>query len=437
MKTQIIKTFATIMFIVILNFSKQGMCDGMMFNIPTATGTTEPADIDSQMAAIIISNDGSWDLYLRTHYSGEPSDFAWVVPFETRPEVDTNPVDEKFFKDLDELTATIFFSGDCYESCDNQGIGCGSTKAGENGNEIVNKNKVTVWESGQIGILDFVVISATDGGDILEWLHTSGFSVPDEAKTILDDMASKGNYFFAAKIQAGETTVKNITPIHFKFPAGTSPVYPMRLTSISKNEKVKFYIWVIDKGGNSWVPLNYPVMYIQGHGEIKDEITREEYNSTYESIISTGTGNTFIITYSTNSDQNKSNFGHYHGHIICDTSHSNQEYCSFEVVSNEMMKLLGKSSITLQEMNKPGNLGITRFEAQIPPPALTEDLRFRKAQEMEFGLVVNWFWEPCEVVVKDECSCSISKSKNSVYFPVSLVIFIITASVLIILKRKK
>lgn len=205
--------FIFFIFAALSVFGENGaLADGCYFP-PTTHGDQVPVDMDAQMAIIVIhETGGSWDLYLRTSYSGDPASFGWVVPFSARPYVDPEPASEAFFKDMDDLTAIYFFYENCIEECQPTYCGPGGA-AMDGGGNGVDSGKVTVWQAGKIGILEYVVLSSSDGEDLVAWLEDNDFVISSQAAPIIETLAEEGSFFFAAKIDTTLEEVRNIAPI--------------------------------------------------------------------------------------------------------------------------------------------------------------------------------------------------------------------------------
>jgi hypothetical protein len=357
------------------------LADGGVFYSPPS-GTSQPVDMESQLAAIAVKDTGEWDLYIQISYSGDPADFGWVVPFPQLPQVDERPVDTDFFKDLDTMTATYFVTEGCYHGgCGGNDIGFCGTAAGDAGyQDETAGSKVTVWRSGEIGILEYVIVSSGDGESIVEWLETNGFVVRASAEPIIQQLASERTYFFAARIGIGVSSVKTLTPVRFTLTPPLAPFYPMRLTAVSGGETVKFTLWILDERGRSFTPSNYPWDFIQGEGSLKDEMTQTAYSEAAESLLSSGSRDIFIIDFSTDSGQERSCTS-FHGESLTYSYMIPADMCSYAPLSTEMRTM--------------GSWGITRMHAEIPPAALLQDVMFSDADAGELLGVRSWFWAPC------------------------------------------
>ncbi|MFH1436533.1 MAG: DUF2330 domain-containing protein [Pseudomonadota bacterium] len=419
-----IKSFASIfLFAAVVLGTESVWADGCFFPTP-ASGEQAPVDVDAQMAIIKISSSGEWDLYLRASYSGDPAAFGWVIPFPVLPDVDPDPVDDRFFKDMDEYTATWFFQESCYEECGSSSGGCApfaKTGGDSLSNGELDPSKVTVWESGKIGVLEYAIISSAGGDSLVSWLEENDFVILPRAEPIIAELAAEGSYFFAAKIDPGVEDVRRLKPIRFMLPADVEPFYPMRLTAASSTEKIKVLLWIVDEEGRSRVPSNYAWDFISGAGSLGDELTAERYDERKEAILTAGQGNTFLIQFSTDSRQSRDCY--FHEHYV--------QGCEFYPESPEMQSIM--------EYYYDTSWGITRMYAEIPPDKLTLDIAFEIAGASRLGEVVGWYWQTCDEKVVEQCSCSVAGSGVRSGLPPAaplLILLVIAAAVLAARRRR-
>jgi hypothetical protein len=334
---------------------------------------------------------GEWDLIIRPKIAGDPSDFAWVVPFPVMPDVHPAPVDENFFKDLDDMTTTYFIEENCEYYCSSGGgVGCGGMAGDESRNSDLNTGKITVWESGQVGVFEYVILSSADGESLMTWLAEHAFHVSTKAGPIIDELAREGQYFFAARVNMAAALTRYVSGVGFSMPGSVAPFYPMRLTAAAGTERVGFTLWVLDEAGRSWVPSNYPWDVIEGGGSAGDELQQETYESRAAEILSAGQGDGFIIQYSTDSAQAMS-CESFHGYYIYYYDLSNAACRQNWVPSAEMQRVL--------------DWGTVRMHAEIPPSSLTRDVELRAAGDGELAGVVTWYWWPCQGLSDPETHC--------------------------------
>ena len=183
--------------------------------------------------AVILHTDGVEDLILQADYAGEASDFAWVVPLPTTPEV--NSVGEDVFEELSEYTQLRGRHG--YR---------GEAAVSESG------GAVQTLERKRLGIYDVAVLVAQEGSTLVEWLRQNGFQLPPEGLDVVEDYVRRGWVFTAVRVLPGEgqagtgesPSEQTLMPLKFTFPS-REIVYPLKISSLNKGE-TEILIYVLN-----------------------------------------------------------------------------------------------------------------------------------------------------------------------------------------------
>ncbi len=137
----------------------------------------------TQKAAIFF--DGSTEnLIIQAGYQGKSSDFAWVIPVPSYPDV--NKSDSYLFEDLHSLTMPkeIRFPS--------------ITRYTAQFSEAMKD--VNVYEQKQVGLYAVTILSSEDPAALVDWLNENEYSVPAEAVPVIDYYVQKGWYFIALRI---------------------------------------------------------------------------------------------------------------------------------------------------------------------------------------------------------------------------------------------
>lgn len=407
--------------------------------IPKAGGEDNPTtvDMDRQMGVVVINSDNRiFDLYIRASFTGNPQEFAWVIPFPHKVFYDPAEVDDRFFQDLDSYTRIVFFTDDCYREC--PAGGCISDVADgevevENGD--VTYEKVEMWENGSVGTIEnYKLLSTLEGSSVTEYLVQNQFVVRDSLRLVLEELEKEGYYFFVAEVVNNYGLSGYMPVVHFVVALNSLPFYPLMLDGLSGAQRLSIVIWVVDKQG--WLPSNYCWDYLAGEGELFDELSMDEYHSMLESIMDENSRSCFLVQYSSSSMQ--SIFRRdcvFHDHLVSQSYSIDGEdgsgLCHFSFNSGEM------KSIKSDYLNKGGS--ITRFYAQIPPDGITADIVFRVDATHKLRWVNSWFWKSCNSSVKEKCQCFISTyGEGGKGGGVGLYItFVILSVVFFILKRRR
>lgn len=260
--------------------------------------------------AFIIYDDGHEDLVISISFSGNASDFGWIIPLPNKPEI--SKVDYSIFRKLSEETepkqnlldkikgeSGYYYTSGLMES------------APASKNLAADETSVQVIEEESIGIYDYAILTADDPGDLKEWMEENGYRLPtgsdfedydeynpfsteyksqselwSDALPIIKDYIDSGWYFVTVKVnneytdssgvqsQLGEGAVD---PLRFSFDT-TDMIYPMKLTSISRRS-ISVNIYIIDD--HKVYVSNYDTDYCSSSNE--EECSR--FSTSYASKI--------------------------------------------------------------------------------------------------------------------------------------------------------
>ena len=244
--------------VVIALFCDPCRGDGMVF----------PAVIDQRaqipdQQALIVWRDGIETLAIETRFVGTGTEFAWVVPLPSVPEV--SPATTGLFPTLRATTTPkLVDSSGARGLCWLLGwllvlVWVIRFTGGWRGVLLVTLVVVTgmivilapalgtarggadvpgvaVHDRAIVGSYDTATISGKDGSALAAWLTSNGFATPPEAKPVINDYAARGWCFVAAKLRRSESSDKPATPhpLVFKF-SSAAPIYPLRLTSVGSS----------------------------------------------------------------------------------------------------------------------------------------------------------------------------------------------------------
>jgi hypothetical protein len=212
--------------------------------------STENADVVamSDIRVLFVSSAGHVDQYVQIAYSGAATRFAWVYPVPANPEVAEDR--SVSFATLDELTRPKITVRTNYGSHGSSGgFGCGGAASADKGglDEHVVPPTVRVWQTGQVGVFDYAVITATRIDDMVGWLNTNGFAAPAPAAAVLDHYVQQGWFFVAMKVSVAKQVsgdVPSTTVVRLGY-AASDVRYPLRMASLSASKETSIEIYVL------------------------------------------------------------------------------------------------------------------------------------------------------------------------------------------------
>jgi hypothetical protein len=187
--------------------------------------------------AIILYDEGIEELILQVKYKGKASDFAWIVPVPSKPEVEA--VDGDIFAEISEYTERREYGWHPHR-------GKARMAGIEEKVEVIDRKKVSVY--------DVAVLNAKDARSLIKWLNENGFSFPDRGLQILEEYIEKRWTFAALRIHPDEgkfwveksLNEGTLIPLKFTF-ASEQIAYPLKLSSLNTGETdVLLYVFYED-----------------------------------------------------------------------------------------------------------------------------------------------------------------------------------------------
>lgn len=176
----------------------------------------------AEQRAFIFREGAKQHLVLSIQYDGGTSEFAWVIPVESRPRVDV--LNGAPFTELRKITRLR----------EAPTLTAATARPGS-----APEQTVQVLERKEAGPYDLAVLKASDAGGLFDWLQKNDFKLSKNARGSLDSYVSRKFVFVAARIRPGSqgnTTVAQrlrsgtIAPLHMIYDCPKLS-YPLKVTS--------------------------------------------------------------------------------------------------------------------------------------------------------------------------------------------------------------
>ncbi len=263
---------------ILLFTTSKARADGCIF--PSTAGANMEVSATKQRALVWL-RDGTWEVHIQPVFDREQGGAAWVVPFPSLPEVSESS--SELLHQLEIITSPVFIDY-CYHSSSGGGGGCSSGDgASQDEKKSSAKSPVTVWAQGEVGELDYVVLSADDGDNLVTWLETHGYHLPDGSAELIADFETEGQFFFAAQLSEDADPEKAQAPVRFVLPEEDDGFYPLRLTSLAVegDERLALTLFFAfpEVDGIGFMPQSHPYEEFEGNHpnrEVYDE-QKEKY----------------------------------------------------------------------------------------------------------------------------------------------------------------
>jgi hypothetical protein len=235
--------------------------DGIAFQ--TTSASTEVRA--TAQRAIMWLRASTWEIHVQPVFDRGTGQSAWVIPFPVRPTVSES--NAELFDQLEMITSPVFMKT-CYESHSDE-FGCMTKSVLDGASSLAGgppSTSVQVWERGDVGDLDYVLLSATDADSLVDWLTAGGYVLPAGMDTAIAQLDTEGQFYFVATLDPTADPGMPLTPVRFVLPDMQDPTYPLRLTGFGApgGETLDLTLWVIATRLDMYMPVSHP------HGTLDD-----------------------------------------------------------------------------------------------------------------------------------------------------------------------
>ncbi len=193
-----------------------------------------------------------WD---QIKYTGNPSEFAWVLP--THGQVTIGLSSDLLFATLDDATSVKISSPqiNCAPvQCTSSGgfFGSGTSAATGTG------GGVTVVAQQVVGPYETVQLQSTDPQALESWLTGHGYAIPPDVQPIITSYVNEGFDFLALRLVPGQG-IDAMKPVRITS-SGASPTLPLRMVAAGTGAVTPITLWIMAEG--RYQPSNMPSFYI-------------------------------------------------------------------------------------------------------------------------------------------------------------------------------
>ena len=244
--------------------SRARACGGLFCSAQSPT----PVDQNAERILFRVHDDGSVTAVVEISYSGDPSDFSWIIPVPETPTVDVVPAGA--LRALDQATAPQFLPPPT--TCTRSGAGfpfglglaCDEALApsGLRDFAVDGRPPVGVTDLPRVGPYDdIVVVESTDERALIDWLNAHDYVVTPAMAPLIQAYVDEGSKFLALRL-AADAGVSDIQPISFTCPPGVDGVrIPLRLTGVSAEPEMG--VMVLVAGPSRFQPANYRALALK------------------------------------------------------------------------------------------------------------------------------------------------------------------------------
>lgn len=229
-------------------------------------------------------------LYDQISYSGNPAEFAWVLPI--RGQVDIGLSSDALFQLLEQNTNI---------QIDSPTINCGSPQfcgdaafgSGSGGGSAGGEDpSVTVIAQEVVGPYETVQLASNDPAALSAWLTSHGYNVPSEIQPVIDAYVGEGFGFLALRLVPGQG-VNAMKPVRVTSP-GAGPGLPLRMVAAGTGAITPITLFVMSEG--RYEPSNFPTFTIDPSALVWDwDQAKSNYSTLRAQGFAAGAGNSWLM----------------------------------------------------------------------------------------------------------------------------------------------
>ncbi len=192
-----------------------------------------------------------WD---QIRYSGDPAEFAWVLPVRSGAKLELS--NDAFFTALDASTQPQVIAPQAYGGLYGCGLtGCGTqTTASDSSAGAPGAGQVQILSQSVVGPYETVTLRATDPTALRRWLTSHAYDIPPAIDPVIDAYVAESFDFIALRLRpsCGERAMQPVRIVT----QGADPTLPLRMVAAGVGARVGLTLYVISEG--RFEPQNFP-----------------------------------------------------------------------------------------------------------------------------------------------------------------------------------
>ena len=231
-----------------------------------------------------------WD---QIRYSGNPAEFAWVLPVRSGAKIEL--ANDAFFTALDASTQPVIYAPATYGGAYGCGLtGCGSQTTSADSESAPGAGQVQILSQAVVGPYETVTLRATDPTALRRWLKSHAYDIPTTIEPTIDAYVAESFDFIALRLRpdCGERAMQPVRIVT----QGADPTLPLRMVAAGVGARVGLTLYVISEG--RFQPQNFPHELID---ESQVTWSRTQNKSNYEplveSLMAGHDGRTWVTEY--------------------------------------------------------------------------------------------------------------------------------------------
>lgn len=252
---------------------------------------TERTVVTDHRMALSVSTTQTvlWD---QIRYSGDPAEFAWVLPVRAGAKLQLS--NDAFFTALDASSQPVVYAPQTFGGNYGCGLtGCSTTTA-DSASAANGAGSVQILSQEVVGPYETVTLRATDPGALRTWLKSHAFAIPVAVGPTIDAYVAESFDFIALRLRpdCGERSMQPVRIVT----QGADPTLPLRMVAAGVGAKVGLTLYVISEG--RWQPQNFPHAVLDERLLLWDRTqNRSNYEPLTQALMAEESGRTWVTEY--------------------------------------------------------------------------------------------------------------------------------------------
>jgi len=217
---------------------------------------------------ILIFSENEVALIPQVHFEGNARDFGIVVPVPAEPTLST--AGANVFNEASFMTQPLIRTSDSGCNCEDQATNTVPflARAEFDASAMLDDKSggVTIVYEQTVGMFQAVVLQATNGSELTDWLDLNGYNYDQKDSETLDSYVSKNWYFVAMKLDTAQVSQHvdrwwnaTTSPAQIRFSDfGSSLTYRLKMSASSRREHVDVVLYTIDTDEFEALAQSYP-----------------------------------------------------------------------------------------------------------------------------------------------------------------------------------
>ena len=232
-----------------------------------------------------------WD---QIRYSGDPANFAWVLPVREGTKIELS--NEEWFAALDASTQPTVVAPNRFGG----GAGCALTGcAADNASSTASEgsgSSVTVLNQAIVGPYETATLRSTDPDALTKWLRANDYTIPVPIEPTIRAYVNERFDFLAMRLRP-DCGVRAMQPVRIVSP-GADPTLPLRMVAAGVGANVGLTLYVISEGRYR-AAAPFAEVEIDDSQLLWDRVKNSSnYQALSEAALKQNDGRSWIVEYS-------------------------------------------------------------------------------------------------------------------------------------------